>query len=258
MIYDRPVSGLMRDAAAQLTPPFAAGDFVTWFAERYPKIKASTVKAHVAAMTANNPNRHNSPYLAAKAPLFFRSAQGSLERFDPDVHIDEEALVDTDGGADLDDMEHNLDSPEATEFVLEAHLEEFLLGNWKSIQWGRPLELWTGLNGETGHQFHTSVGILDFLCRDPSSHALVVVELKRGKPSDCVVGQIARYMGWVRHHIAVSGQLVEGIIVAHDYDENLRYAAMALPGLSVFAYAVTFSLHAVDAPAQLEGSHEQT
>lgn len=209
-------------------------------------------------MTANNPNRHHYPSAAAKAPLFFRSAQGSLERFDPDVHLGEEAPVDTDGGADLDDMEHNLDSPEAAEFVLEAHLEEFLLGNWKSIQWGRPLELWTGPNKETGHQLHTPIGILDFLCRDPISNALVVVELKRGKPSDRVVGQVARYMGWVRQHVAASGQLVEGIIVAHDYDENLRYAAMVLPGLSVLAYEVTFSLHAVDAPVQLEGSHEQT
>lgn len=258
MIYDRPVYELMRDAAAQLTPPFAAGDFVSWFAERYPKIKPSTVRAHVAAMTANDPSRRHHPSLAARAPLFIRSAQGSLERFDPDVHLSEEAPVATDGGADLDDTEHNLDSSEASEFVLEAHLEEFLLGNWKSIQWGRPLELWTGQNGETGHQLHTPIGILDFLCRDPISNALVVVELKRGKPSDRVVGQIARYMGWVRHHIAASGQPIEGIIVAHDYDESLGYAALALPGLSVFAYEVTFSLHAVDAPTQLDGSHEQT
>lgn len=171
--------------------------------------------------------------------------------------------MDTDSDVDLDDMEHNLSNSEATEFVLEAHLdatefvleahlEEFLLGNWRSIQWGRPLELWTGPNGETGHQLHTGIGILDFLCRDSISNALVVVELKRGRPSDRVVGQIARYMGWVRHHIAASEQLVEGIIVAHGYDENLGYAAMALPGLSVLTYEVTFSLHAVDAPAQLK------
>ncbi len=45
-----------------------------------------------------------------------------------------------------------------SEFVLEAHLEDFLLGNWKSIGWGRTLELWQGPNGESGHQLKTPIG----------------------------------------------------------------------------------------------------
>jgi hypothetical protein len=36
MIYDRPVSELMADAAAELTPPFTVSDIVTWFEDHYP------------------------------------------------------------------------------------------------------------------------------------------------------------------------------------------------------------------------------
>jgi hypothetical protein len=70
----------------------------------------------------------------------------------------------------------------SAQFVLEAHLEEFLAGNWSSIDWGRPLEIWTSPGRESGHQFNTPAERLDFLCADQSANALVIVELKRGRP----------------------------------------------------------------------------
>jgi restriction system protein len=83
---------------------------------------------------------------------------------------------------------------------------------------------------------------LDFLCRDTATDALVVVELKRGGPSDRVVGQAARYMGWVAAHLAVENQRVEGIIVAHEQDLQLAYAVAVVPGLSILTYSVDFAL----------------
>jgi RecB family endonuclease NucS len=74
------------------------------------------------------------------------------------------------------------------------------------------------------------------------------VELKRGRPSDRVVGQVARYMGWVRTHLATTEQAVEGLIVAHDSDDALRYAVSAIPGLRLMTYEVKFELIAVEAP----------
>ena len=70
--------------------------------------------------------------------------------------------------------------------------------------------------------------------------ALVVVELKRGRPSDKVVGQVARYIGYVRTHLAKPGQAVEGLVIAHESDEALRYAVSALPGLRLMTYEVAF------------------
>jgi RecB family endonuclease NucS len=83
------------------------------------------------------------------------------------------------------------------------------------------------------------------LCRDEQKSALVVVELKRGLPSDRVVGQTARYIGWVRANLAKPAESVEGIIIAHESDDRLRYAASAIPGLSLLTYEITFGLRNV-------------
>jgi hypothetical protein len=131
-------------------------------------------------------------------------------------------------------------------FILEAQLEAFIVRHWKSIQWGRLLQLCEGPDGTSGHQFVTPIGRLDFLCIDQVTDALVVVELKRGRPSDMVIGQIARYMGYVRSHLAMPGQAVEGLIVAHEADDALRYAVAAFPGLQLMTYEVTFELSPVD------------
>ena len=85
---------------------------------------------------------------------------------------------------------------------------------------------------------------MDFLCRDTANGALVVIELKRGRPSDRVVGQATRYMGWVRKHIATENQPVEGIIVAHEQDPQLAYAVSVVPGLSILTYSIDFFLSA--------------
>lgn len=61
-----------------------------------------------------------------------------------------------------------------------------------------------------------------------------------------VIGQIARYMGYVRSHLAMPGQSVEGLIVSHEADDALRYAVAAFPGLQLMTYEVTFELRRVD------------
>lgn len=78
---------------------------------------------------------------------------------------------------------------------------------------------------------------MDLLCVDTSTNALVVVELKRGHSADRFIGQVARYMGWVRGHLAATGQNV-----AREHDDRLRYAAAAVPGLTILTYNVTFQL----------------
>lgn len=58
-----------------------------------------------------------------------------------------------------------------------------------------------------------------------------MVELKRGRASDVVVGQILRYMGYVKEQIAESHQTVEGAIIALDDDKKLRWALLAVPNI---------------------------
>lgn len=255
MLYDRPVSELMHDAVAALTPPYTVGDITSWFQEHYPKVKPRTVRAHVIGMTSNHTSRHFYPTLASRSPLFHQMGPGLLEPFDPDQHLGDEARAEP---LDEDDSLSTEEEPvdvEAAEFVLESQLEAFLAGNWSRLDWGRPLAIWRGPAGEVGHQLATPVGRLDFLCLDTSANSLVVVELKRGRPSDRVVGQLARYIGWVRNHLAAPGQQVEGLVVSHDVDDTLRYAISALPSCRLLVYEVNFELRQVEkiAATAMEG-----
>ena len=61
MICDRPIWMLMQDAATELSPPYTAGDIVAWFAQHYPKVKASSVRARVKGLTANDPSSSPLP-----------------------------------------------------------------------------------------------------------------------------------------------------------------------------------------------------
>jgi RecB family endonuclease NucS len=83
---------------------------------------------------------------------------------------------------------------------------------------------------------------------DHLANALIVVELKRGRPSDKVVGQVARYIGYVRTHLAKPGQPVEGLIIAYEADDPLRYAVAAFPGLQLMTYGVSFQLNTIEEP----------
>lgn len=127
------------------------------------------------------------------------------------------------------------------EFALEAHLEEFIDKNWNAIQFdGRKLKRYT-TEEQNGRQFPAGLWNIDFLCVDEQTRSLVVVELKRGQTSDATVGQVLRYISWVEENVAEKGQKVEGIIIAREIDDALRYAVKN-QRIDVLVYKVNFSL----------------
>jgi hypothetical protein len=65
----------------------------------------------------------------------------------------------------------------------------------------------------------------------------VVVELKKTKGADQVVGQILRYMGWVREEHPDS--TVRGIIIVGKKDESLRYALKATTGIEAKEFKIS-------------------
>jgi predicted RNA-binding protein len=132
-----------------------------------------------------------------------------------------------------------------TEFALETHLEEFMDKNWNQIDFGRSLQRFV-TEEENGRQFPAGQWSIDFLCKDTTNGHLVVIELKKGQTSDATVGQILRYMAWVDENMAESGQEVEGIIIAQDVDDALRYALKKVPSISVRTYRVDFALQKVN------------
>jgi predicted RNA-binding protein len=129
----------------------------------------------------------------------------------------------------------------ASEFALEAHLEEFMDKNWENINFGTKLVRYQN-EDQSGRQFPAGPWSIDFLCTESESDDFVVVELKKGKTSDAAVGQILRYMGWVKKHVAKEGQKVKGVIIAKEVDEALKYAVQNLKDVSVSTYEINFRL----------------
>ncbi len=78
------------------------------------------------------------------------------------------------------------------------------------------------------------------MVKDKKTGSFVVIELKRNQTSDDTVGQLARYMEWVKKH--KDDDNVKGIIIAGEYDKKLDYALELLPNIDVFIYNVNFNL----------------
>ena len=83
------------------------------------------------------------------------------------------------------------DIEDPSEFVLEKYLEDFIVSNFNKIFKGR-LEIYEDEEGNSGQQYSTEIGPIDILAFEPSSRSFVVLELKKGRPSDKVIGQALR------------------------------------------------------------------
>lgn len=133
-------------------------------------------------------------------------------------------------------------------FALERHLHDYMVDNWDALDLAADWEIYAH-DGEpdAGYEFRTPIGRIDLLARHTSEARWLVIELKREKSSDAVVGQVLRYMGWIRHHLAEPGEEVEGLVVATEGDPQLHYALEVVPSVSFKSYEVEF--HLKDAPA---------
>ena len=127
-------------------------------------------------------------------------------------------------------------------FAMEKHLEDFLVKNWQQTELAKDFTIYEEEGELVGQQYATDAGPIDVLAVSKDKKRLLVVELKRGRASDAVVGQILRYMGYVSEQIAESGQSVEGAIIALEDDQKLRWALIAVPSISFFRYQVSFKL----------------
>ena len=89
-----------------------------------------------------------------------------------------------------------------------------------------------------GREYHTDVGFIDLLFKDKSGKYLVV-ETKKGRESDKVIGQTQRYVGWVMKNLGEC----RSVIVVGEKDERLEYAVLPVKNLvTLKKYEVEFKL----------------
>ncbi|MCH7472031.1 DUF1016 family protein, partial [bacterium] len=86
-------------------------------------------------------------------------------------------------------------------------------------------------------------GRIDLLAKHRKRPQWLVIELKGRQGDERTVGQVLRYMGWVRQHLAAPEDSVEGLIVAKEGSEKIQYALETVPSVSFKLYSVEFRLH---------------
>lgn len=127
-------------------------------------------------------------------------------------------------------------------FALERHLEDFLVQNWGQTDLGKEYDIYEEDGEKVGQQYPTDTGPMDILAIKKDKSELLVVELKKGRASDAVVGQILRYMGYAAQELAELNQKVRGVIIAQEDDQRIRRALAVTPSIDFYRYQVSFKL----------------
>jgi restriction system protein len=127
-------------------------------------------------------------------------------------------------------------------FALEKHLEDFLVQNWALTELGNDYDIFEEDGEKVGQQYPTDTGPIDVLAIRKDKKELLVLELKKGRASDVVVGQVLRYMGYVLQELAENGQTVKGVIIALEDDQRIRRALAATSNIIFYRYQIIFKL----------------
>jgi len=263
-IYDKPTRALLRDMLLDwnLKPGqvFTTTRAVDWFRQHYPKLRETTIAAHLVQASTNNKNRLHHPSTNEGDDLLFRVDRGQYRLYEPgrdpapihelvagDVVAQESAeseAADADTEIDLEEGRGSAPAKDSTEFLLERDLQLFLAKHLERIEPGLKLYEDEGIGGL---EFEAGGGRrIDILATDVTG-ALVVIELKVSKGYDRVVGQLLRYVNWVKKNVADKGQRVRGIIICRTMSEDLRLACAGIPDVELYEYQMSVSVSRVAA-----------
>ena len=134
-------------------------------------------------------------------------------------------------------------------FVLERQLQEFIADNWDKIALSQEWEIYSDQNDDdAGVEYPCDVGAIDILARHKNRKDWLVIELKRNQTNDATVGQILRYMGWIKREMARPDEKVKGLIIArkaNKANQKLMYALNAANDVEMHLYEVEFRLRQV-------------
>jgi len=142
--------------------------------------------------------------------------------------------------ARLISIEETAENPSV--FGLEKHLEEFLVKNWGTLDLAKKYKIYEEDGELVGQQYETDTGKIDILAESKDGQELLVIELKKDEASDSAVGQILRYMGYIKEQVAEKDQVVKGLIIAYDDNIKVKRALTMVQNIEFFTYKVNFSL----------------
>lgn len=263
-VYDKSIRALIKEFTESFQPPppkgfgliqrkplsekgyFTRAEILTWFKEKYPKLKQASINAHLTLMSTNAPSRlHHSLKPNGEDDLLFQVDRSTFRLYDKSTDPPPIYKSDTDenGPEEIDSEEEGEEgNREGHEFAYEKDLKNFLANNLSVI---RPdLKLYQ--DGDiSGVEFPVGGRYVDLLAVDKDNN-YVVVELKVSKGYDRALAQLLRYMAWIERNLAEPNQKVSGIIIARRISEDLELATSRVSDVELFEYALSISLKKVN------------
>jgi hypothetical protein len=217
---------MLEEVKNELPAVFSPKDVIARVKKKYPQVPDVTIRCNVIGCSPNHPS---SKHYLMPHKLFFYLGEGRFRVWKP---ADEEPPSRITPVGPTEEQTGD----EGFTFGFEADLQDYLVKNLEDIEPG--LKLYEEYAGTSGNQYVTDVGRIDILAKDHNGD-FVVIELKR-HGSDRSFGQLSRYMGWVKKHLA-KDRNVRGVIIARKADDELKYAASINPNISIKEYEVTFT-----------------
>tara|TARA_B100001105_G_scaffold64845_2_gene50755 strand:+ start:298 stop:1089 length:792 start_codon:yes stop_codon:yes gene_type:complete len=252
-IYEKPTRALLKDMLVDwdLKPGqvFTTSRALEWFAANYPKLKPGSVRAHLVQASTNDRSRLHHPATNETDDLLFKVDSGQFRRYEPgkdpapihEMVQGDVARQDEEVAAAGEEDDGAEPAPGSSEFLLEKDLQRYLAENLECIEPGLKLYEDDDLRGI---EFEAGGRRIDILAVDKLG-AFVVLELKVSRGYDRVVGQLLRYMNWVRKELAESGQRVRGIIVCRSMSPDLRLACASIKDVELCEYKLSVTVFKV-------------
>ena len=249
-IYSKPVRLLFKDMVKELQigpdSVLTREQALGWFKSRYPKIKPGTITAHLIKLSTNAPSRvHYNVNPGGDDDLFYQIDGGHYRLYSPQTDpqpIYEKRPEESASEAIASEVaEEARETADSNEFSYERDLQSFLSKNLSLIE--PNLHLYEE-EGITGIEYPAGGRYIDILALDKQNN-FVVIELKVSRGYDRVVGQLLRYMAWIKKYLADPGQSVRGVIIAREISDDLLLAASQVQGIRLYNYKMSVSLSQV-------------
>ena len=239
---------MIKEAVDNLNGRATYAEIKKYINDKWDNVNESTINAQAIVLTVNQPSRihypeNQKPRLTnsnSKYDLLFTTGRGQVVKYNQDEHGIWEIYKNEFEALGIkqvisEDIEGNDISEENSSFLfpIEANLRDFLIQNLQTVKHHK-LKLFVDSNSRDGKEYPTGVGPIDILPTDDNGN-FVVFELKLSRGVDKALGQLLRYMGWIKKNIA-NNKAVKGIIVANKMDDKIKYAVSMTPDVTLYEY----------------------
>jgi hypothetical protein len=248
---------MIKEAIEELNGKATNVEIRNYINNKWGDVNPSSISCHITLLTVNQKSRINWPEnqkprlsnSGSKNDMLFSTGRGQVVKYNPEEHGVWEIYKNELGSLSvrqvlnefIEEDEEVCITEEGSSFLfpLEANLRDFLIQNLDTIK-DQKLKLFVDGTGRDGREYPTEVGQIDILAIDENGN-FVVFELKLIHGVDKALGQLLKYMGWVKKNLAIDKK-VKGIIVANRMDDKIKYAVSIIPEVSLYEYEMKFEL----------------